>query len=181
MKRIINKKRNTFFTPDRHIKIYDERGIIFYDSNWCGKFKGIFYLPKGKYFTKNRFKKIKYKKRRVFKNPPNERDLKHDWSAFRIIFRPNPHKASILHNSNTIIFDTSFKKAPRFQLIFILLHEKGHNYYKTEHKADGYAVRAMLKRGYNPSQIALAPLFTLSNDNLERKKIVFEKLKKLKS
>lgn len=172
MKKLIINSKSGFKTPDKRIKIYDQRNVIFYDSIWTKNFNGFFYLPKGVFFTDNNFFKIKYKPRKVKKLPKNERDLKHDWTNFRIIFKYNPHKASILHNKATIIFDNSFRKAPLFQLVFILLHEKGHRYFKTEEKADAYAVRAMIKRGYNPSQIALAPLFTLSNDNMSRKRNV---------
>ncbi len=170
-------KKTTFYTPDKHLKIYDFRGVIFYDSKWVKNFKGYLTLPKGTFNTENKmFTVFKEKNNYEIKLPKRERDLKHDFSKFRIKFESNPNKCTIFHKKNLIVYDTSFKKAPWFQLVFILMHEKGHNYYKSEDLADLYAVRAMLRKGYTPIQICLAPLLTLSGEAYNRKKHVVSQM-----
>lgn len=54
--------------------------------------------------------------------------------------------------------------------IFILLHEIGHFYYKTESKCDAFAYYHFCKLGYNNSQAfyALSKVITLHNENLKR-------------
>lgn len=168
-------------TPHHRIQIFDERGVLFYDSKWAKKFRGVFTLPKGTYSSEQEFKVVRPLRNRKLKLKRFERNKMHNWDSFTIKYAPNPHKCTIFHDKNLIIFDLRFKHAPKFQLVFILLHEKGHNYYKTESKADWYAIRGMWARGYNKSQIGLAPILTLSDRNWQRKKIVVDYLiKKLK-
>lgn len=175
-------KKTTYHTPDSRLRIFDFRGVIFYDSNWIKNFKGLLTIPKGEYHTLNKLKIInKGKNNFIVKMPKHERDLKHDFTKFKIEFAPNPNKCTIFHDKNLIQFDDSFKKAPWFQLVFILMHEKGHNYYATEHLADKYAVKQMLKKGYTPIQICLAPLLTLSGRAYDRKrKVISNMIKSIK-
>jgi hypothetical protein len=163
-------------TPHRQIIIYDARGVLFYDSTWSNNFKGVFSLPKGEYFSDYTFKVVRRLSRKRIKLLKPERNKKHNWSDFKILFASNPNKCTIDHIKKLIVFDDSFKDKPQYQLIFILLHEKGHNFYKTEHKADWFAVRGMWMRGYNKSQIGLAPLLTLSEKSNYRKKKVINYL-----
>lgn len=159
-------------TPHKNIIIYDERGVLFYNSEWAKKFTGIFSLPIGVYSSNVEFKVLRPLKRKKLKLLRIERNKGHEWSKFKIEFYENPHKCTIYHKRKLIVFDNKFKTAPKFQLMFVLLHEKGHNYYKSEEKADWYAIRGMWIRGFNKSQIGLAPLITLSEKNLKRKQIV---------
>lgn len=169
------------YTDSPEIKIYDERGILFYNSAWAKRFTGVFSLPKGKYSTSAPLKIIRPLKRNKLKLLKFERRKPHNWEDFTIQYGNNPHKCTIYHGQKRILFDTSFKDAPKYQLMFILLHEKGHKYYKSEAKADHYAIRGMWLRGYNKSQIGLAPLLTLSPRSYERKKQVINYLiKRLK-
>lgn len=177
------KKKTTIFTPDRHLKIFDVRGVIFYNSKWVKNFKGYLTLPHGEYSTENNiYISNKRKNTYIPKLHNYERNLGHDFSEFEIKFESNPNKCTINHDKKTIIFDNSFENAPRFQLVFILEHEKGHKFYKTEHKADHYAIRKMLQMGYTPIQILYAPLLTLSGRSYDRKRRVFDTiLKKYRS
>lgn len=145
-------------------------GRIFYTDQWVKKPVKHFNLPKGKYIVESGdiLRKKSSVKYRLPKLPPPERWYKQ--KKYRIKFAPNPNKATVYHKEGIIVFDPYFKKVPKFIFDFILFHEFGHQYYKTEKYADAYARNKMLKRGYNPSQIGLSPLVGLSGAQFERKK-----------
>jgi len=176
-------RKTLIFSPDfekgESIKVYDERNILFYDSDWASRFKGLFFLPKGIYFCENELSRSRAKlKRPKIIMPRRERNLNHNWKDFNIEFGNNPNKCSIYHNKKLILFDKSFENRPMYQLAFMIYHEKGHNYYSTEKFADMYAVRQMLNIGYNPSQIVRAPLVTLSDKSNDRKNYILNKFVK---
>jgi hypothetical protein len=50
----------------------------------------------------------------------------------------------------------------------IYYHELGHHWYITESKADLFAAKKMLELGFNPSQIQLAVLDSLSEKSIDR-------------
>lgn len=177
MIKLIVKKKGYFTTNNPFLKIYDFRKILFYSYKFVAKFKKRFYLPIGVYYITASINRIKYKPRKIKKLPKFERNLKHNWSDFKIGFKENPNKATIYHKKKLIIFDNIFKTKPLYILIFILGHEVGHKYYKTEYKADAYAVNYMLKAGFNRSQIGLAPLSALTDEQLKRKHIIIKNLK----
>lgn len=60
--------------------------------------------------------------------------------------------ARIYTDTGIIVLNPKFFSYPIEQKLFILLHEVGHFYYKTEWKADQYAAHHYLKIGLNPSQ-----------------------------
>ena len=169
-----------FMSKKTPFKIYDHRQILFYSSDFVKNFKGVFSLPKGVYYSDNEIFKISQLKDNFnsFKLPKRERDLKHNFDIFKIYFSNNPSKCTINHIDKTINFDKSFKDKPLYILHFVLSHEMGHNYYKTEEYADLYAVKQMLKMGYNPSQIGLCPLLSLSKHSDYRKNIIVKQILK---
>lgn len=170
-------KKTVFFTKEP-VKIYDFRGIIFYDSDFVKKFNGFFSLPRGKYKSDCDFqvKNIVFNDHRKIKLPPYERNFFHNWDEFKIIFADNPSKCTISHHAKTITYDKQFCNKPLFVPYFILAHEMGHNYYEDEINADRFAVKKMLHWGFNLSQIGLAPLLSLSDNQPERKIKVIESL-----
>lgn len=180
MRKITVNKKTVFFTHDKPLNIYDERGLLFYSSDFVKKFKGFFSLPRGVYYTNNRLQlsSMKINSYEKIQLPKIERDLKHDWDTFKIIFDDNPNKCSINHKTKTITYDNSFKKQPLYILYFILFHEMGHNYYQSEIGADIFAVKKMLKEGFTPSQIGLSPLKSLSKSSDFRKKIIIDTILK---
>lgn len=109
--------------------------------------------------------------------PPYERDLKHDFSKFSVVFGNNPNKCTIKHKQKLIFFDNQFKKSPWPVIIFIIMHEIGHNWYETEHFADEFAVNNMLKKGYMPEQIIDASNI-LSAKNVDRKRNILAQIYK---
>jgi hypothetical protein len=103
---------------------------------------------------------------RWFKNPEN----------FSVYFEENPNKCTVDFDTDSIVFDNSFKLAPLPKIYFILYHEFGHQLYETEAYADMYAANMMLKKGYNMSQIGLSSLESLSSKQYERKNNLIDRL-----
>jgi len=185
MKRFRIKKRTAFYTPDRSIKIYDSRGVIFYDSDEIANFTGYFTLPRinlanSLFLTNGRLYRVEYKDNFDISLPPYERNMQHDFAKFKITFSENPNKCTIFHNEKRIDFDNSFKRFPYYCLYFILFHEVGHNYYKTEEFADMYAVKRMLKKGYTPYQIMLGAVDSLSDKSESRLRNILTTIKNAK-
>lgn len=172
-----------YFRSTGKFTILDERQIKFYGSNFTRKgTQGLpveFSLPIGLYYVDGNIQRIKPFVRQLPVLPKIER-LK-EQGDYEIIFAPNPNKCTINYLLKTITFDPVYKTYPKFVLFFILYHEFGHTIYQTEEKADIAAVWIMLKRGYNKSQIGLAPYLTLSQPlSFSRKINVAKILKNLK-
>lgn len=174
--RLTLDKKSGFTTSDKFIRINDSDGTPFYSfDRQVGHTETYFNLPKGVYTTTNDLKEVAPRNYKLPKFPPKERHYKIS-KDLRVIYAPNPHKASIIFDKALIVLDNSFKTLPRAQLVHAKLHELAHHYYKTEKYCDLWAAREMLKVGYNPSQIAFAVLGTLSNkpDSLDRKEFVLQ-------
>lgn len=183
MKKFNVNTKTSFYTPQKRIKIFDSRGILFYDSKRVPNFNGRFTLPKihtagYMYKTKGKFQKVDNFQNYDLSLPTFERDKQNDFSEFKIAFARNPYKCTIFHRKKLILFDNSFLSKPYYHIAFILFHEVGHNWYNTEELADTYSVKTMLKKGYTPFQILEAADKTLSGKNNKRKKNVLEVLKK---
>jgi len=164
-----------FFSPDRELKIYDKDRKPFYFHNKEGG--RVFNLPKGVYYTFNKVKPLKRPKKYNLILPKKERNIKKP-KKIKVYFGNNPNKASIVLKKGIILMDTSFKKYPRFVIEYVLQHELGHYYYKSETGADSYARVQMLKKGYNPSQIGMSSRITLSPSSKQRIKKCYNYLKK---
>jgi hypothetical protein len=105
--------------------------------------------------------------------PPKERNIAHQ--RYEIVFGNNPNKCTIFYDEAFILFDTSYMNKPLYIKYTIYFHELGHHWYVTESKADFYAAKKLLELGFNPSQIELAFIESLSDRSLDRKmKIVYE-------
>jgi hypothetical protein len=157
--------------------IRDSRGILFYSTEDLLPRVESFNLPKGSYIVdRGAFKKmsepIDYKLPSL---PPFERNRPVPID-FEVIFGANKHKCSILWDAQKILFDTSLEDDPLPTLMFMLYHEFGHSKYKTEKYCDLYASNLMIKKGYNPSQIARAQILSLSNRQKNRKEFLSEKI-----
>lgn len=173
--------KKTGFTSALPFNIYDDRGIIFYSSSFTDKIdKGerlLFNLPPGDYLydgvIRRLDKPVDYKLKKL---PPKERRRKK--KTYKIIYGNNPNKCTIFYDKGIILFDNSFKKLPLFVRWNIYYHELGHHFYKTEKYADLYAYNAMLKKGFNLTQIGLTSLITLTNkpSSFERKEYIIKKI-----
>lgn len=183
MKDLILEKKTGFLTSVP-FEIYDSRGILFYSSNFTQHidrgFTLKFNMPPGKYKYNGSF--VKLDKPLDFNNllinnvglPPKQRD--YNLKNYKIVFRPNKNKCSIFYNAGLIIFDISFKKEPLYKNFAIYFHEIGHHFYKDEKYADWFATKKMLNYGFNPSQIKMTALTSLSEKSIDRKEAIFDML-----
>lgn len=179
-------ENKTGFETSLPFEIIDITGQLFYSDTFTDHIKNgerlTFNLPAGEYKYNGSF--IKLAKPVEFKNiilPKRERLLEGSKKPYRVMYGNNPNKCTIYYKAGIIIFDEQFKNAPLYVRYGIYYHEIGHHFYKTEWKADMYATKKMLDKGFNPSQIGLVGLVSLSENSFDRKeKIVKTLIKKKK-
>jgi hypothetical protein len=101
--------------------------------------------------------------------PEPERNRMKD---FTIVYNPNLKGTPARNFSQTGVIEYSdiWKQLPFPVRLFILLHEIGHFYYKTEKYADLYAAKAFIDNGYNQSTAiySLTKVLHESPANLDR-------------
>jgi hypothetical protein len=161
---ILEKK--TGFSSLLPFVIYETNGTIFYSSDFTSKIANgerlSFNLPAGIYKYDGSFTKLDSPvSTRPIMLPPKERNIA--YKRYNIVFGDNPNKCSIFYDTGEILFDNSFRDKPLYIKYGIYFHELGHHWYKTEAKADLFSAYKMLIVGFNPSQIGLVPLTTLSD------------------
>lgn len=163
--------------PTVPIIIRDARGMLFYSTEDLLPRVEYFNLPPGEYFVDSGdfVKADTPRKFELAKLPRPERDYG-SAGDFKVLFEPNPNKCSVDWDKKTITFDTVFLDRSIPETFFILYHELAHRYYETEKEADLYSSNMMKIKGFNPSQIALAQMYSLSDRQSERKKYVIDNL-----
>jgi hypothetical protein len=89
-----------------------------------------------------------------------------------------PARIFTMRNPAIIEVGDKFFTYPKQVRLFILLHEFGHLFYKTEWKVDRFALWAFLKMGYNKSQAfyALSKTLSDSEQSTDRIKRLFNSL-----
>jgi hypothetical protein len=89
-----------------------------------------------------------------------------------------PARIFTMRNPALIEVGNKFYGYPKQVRWFILLHEFGHLFYKTEWKVDKFALWAFLQMGYNKSQAfyALSKTLTNSEQSTDRIKRLFDSL-----
>lgn len=159
---ILNK---TGYKGRGRVEIYDSKKRPFY-TFFFNPF-GFFNLPKGTYYTKSDISKV-YKpiEFEYYELPKRE---KNRMMPRKIVVKygSNPeHKGTVIMTKDIyyINLDKKYKNIGRPAKCFIKYHELGHHLYKTEEKADHFAYRLMILRGFNPSQIYEAAKRTLDSD-----------------
>lgn len=98
---------------------------------------------------------------------------------FRVYVQPSADKAHVNTRTGCIYVDPQVMRLPRVALTFVLLHEMGHYFHRTEEGADSWASRTMYALGFNPSQIHAAAVIALSG--CERKNLTGALARKLAS
>jgi len=176
-------EKKTGFRTSLPFEIFDLKGNLFYSDTFCNTIKDgktlFFNMPAGYYKYNGSFIKLDQPVTTItIKLPPPERALtKH--KRYEIVFGVNPNKCSIFYDSGVILFDNSLLNKPLYIKYGIYFHELGHQFYKTESKADLYATKKMLEYGFNPSQIGLVQLTTLTQpESFDRKKKTVDSLTK---
>ena len=162
----------TGFRSTMPFVIYDPNNIIFYSSEFTNKIALqkplLFNVPAGKFTYEGNFIKLDFPVSvQNVALPLRERNITQ--KRYDIQFGENPNKCTIFYDKGIILFDNSFKDKPLYVKYTIYYHELGHHWYITESKADLFAAKKLLELGFNPSQIQLAMLDSLSNKSMERK------------
>lgn len=102
-------------------------------------------------------------------------------TGYDIIYNPNITSTPACVNVKTgiIYINDKFKSFPIYAQKFIIQHELGHRFYKTEQFCDIYATYKMLQKGYNQSSCVQALRNTLKRSSLatDRIETVFGALK----
>lgn len=166
-------ENKTGFETSLPFEIYDVNGNMFYSSDFSDHIRNgerlKFNLPAGEYQYNGSFIKLdKPVEHKKIVLPKKERHLQGSKKQYQIVYGKNPNKCTIYYKAGLIIFDETLKTAPLFVKYAIYFHEIGHHFYKTESKADLYATKKMLDYGFNPSQIGLAGLMSLSENSFDR-------------
>lgn len=174
-------EEKTGFVSRMPFQIYDLDGKLFYSDTFTEKIargeKLEFNLPLGIYkYNGNFIRLLNPVKVENISLPLKERNLAH--KKYGIVFADNPNKCTIFYDEAVILFDTSFKNKPLYVKYVIYFHELGHHWYKSEEKADLYAAKKLLEYGFNPSQIGLAFLDSLSEKSYDRMEKIVNALTK---
>lgn len=154
------------------VAVYTTDFEPFYVMNKKGEYT-YFNLPKGEYIIEVEVERLTSPN--YFAVPPLpkfERNIKRP-KDIKIIFGTNPNKCSIDLEKGVIICDWSIKAKGRAEQTFVIYHEFGHYFYKTESSCDKYATRRMIQEGYNPSQTVFSVNGCLSDKSHGRKSEVY--------
>jgi len=174
-------EEKTGFSSILPFTIYEPSGEIFYASDFTDHIANgemlKFNLPAGIYKFDGSFTKLPFPvPMQTIILPAKERNFIK--KRYNIEFGDNPNKCTIFYDRQLILFDNSLKSMPLYVKYGIYYHELGHHYYKTEAKADLFSAKKMLEKGFNPSQIGRVALESLSNNSMERKMKIVNKLTK---
>lgn len=187
--------------PEIPVIIRDSRGVMFYSTEPVLPNVKEFNLPAGKYFVDSGvFSQMEQPVRyRLPKLPPRQRNRPFP-TDFKLLWGNNDKKCTVDWDRKTITFDQSMSESPLSHLDFIKYHEFGHARYGTnvdtsrpelvtpeqwvmvmdaEKKADLFAVGCMLRKGYNPEQIAESQVDGLSHKQGERKEFITDVISKI--
>lgn len=180
MRKIVVTKKTGFRVrnPYKPVIIRDCRGVLFYTTEPLLPKTTKFNLPQGVYYVDAgdftpMEKPVKYK---YIPLPLPERNLAFPYS-FKIFFGTNKNKCTIRWYDKSILFDESLKEKPLPDLYFILYHEYSHAKFETEKWADTMAYNFMIGKGFNPSQIGIVPIRSLSSQQWNRKKHLVKRIK----
>jgi len=176
---VANKTGFKIANPNRLLVIRDADGRIFYTNEGLIPNVKAFNLPGGLrlFLDQGAILRMPFPvKYKLFQLPKRQRFLKPSPRNFKVSFAKNPNRCTIDWNARTITYDTYLKNASIPTNLFILYHEYGHQYYGTEKYADLYSANCMLRRGFNPSQIGMTIIMSLSPEQIDRKQFIIEKL-----
>lgn len=166
--------------PNTPVIIRDQRGLLFYSTEYKAPNASEFNLPPGTYFVqqgtfRSMSQPIDYPLMRL---PPHERERRIP-KDFKIIWGRNPKKKCTINwGTRTITYDKSLADYSQAELDFIHSHELSHAHYETEKYCDLKACNYMIRKGYNPIQTAVSQIDSLSPNHAERKMFIVEQLKK---
>lgn len=164
--------------PELPVVIRDERGLLFYSTEFKAPNVHAFNLPAGTYFVEQgqfgqMANPINYP---LMPLPPHERNRpipKH----FKKVWGDKPRaKCQINWDTHTITFDYRLADYTLPEQDFIRFHEYSHAHYQTEKYCDLKAANYMIRKGYNPIQIGASQIDSLSSGQHERKRFLINQL-----
>lgn len=184
----LNATRATYYisfensAPLRFI-LRDEKGNIYYTRDLRGRFDKIKFNV---CHTRELFANVPFVVEKVEPLQTNGESIKlpaperTEWKDFRIVRNPDLKgtPARIFAKTGLIEIGEDFEKYPSPVRLFILLHEVGHMFYKTEWKTDLFALKIYLMLGFNESNAfyALSKVLSHSRENVDRVKRLFHSI-----
>ena len=177
---IYNLKGKTGFRSKAPlVAVYTTDFEPFYVMQKKGEYT-YFNLPKGDYIIEVEVERLPSPNKFALPPLPKfERNIKRP-KEVKIVFGTNPNKCSIDLERGIIICDWSIKAKGRAEQSFVIYHEFGHYFYKTESSCDKFASRKMIEEGFNPSQTVFSVNGCLSERSHKRKSEVYNFAKKVK-
>ena len=177
---IYNLKGKTGFRSKAPlVAVYTTDFEPFYVMQKKGEYT-YFNLPKGDYIIEVEVERLPSPNKFALPPLPKfERNIKRP-KEVKIIFGTNLNKCSIDLERGIIICDWSIKAKGRAEQSFVIYHEFGHYFYKTESSCDKFASRKMIEEGFNPSQTVFSVNGCLSERSHKRKSEVYNFAKKVK-
>jgi hypothetical protein len=172
MRKLAVESKTGFFS-DSVVHILDENKRLFYfhpNKEKCLHFN----LPEGKYFIKSdsQLRKLPV----PVKYPELELSFTYEKIPLinKVFEKRNPNKATIYVGKKQIDIDSSivnhwFKPA----FVFVVFHELGHNFSKSEIECDKFSFNNMLELGYNPIQCEAARHMLLKQNKQRCKEFHF--------
>jgi hypothetical protein len=165
--------------PEKEVIIRDNNGRLFYTTEYKTPKVKFFNLPAGDYLVdsgvfKSMQSPVDYP---LMPLPPKQRNRPIP-KDFRLVWGRNPNKCSIIWPEKKILFDVSLQEYTKPELDFIKFHEFSHANYHTEKYCDLKAANYMLLKGYNPIQIGVSQIDSLSGRQSDRKNFLVDMLVK---
>lgn len=159
-----------FETGGKPLFIYCDNGLLYHKRIDEKPIRVNFPVP-GKYTTlSEKFTVapiIKYKPLAV---PEKEKNIV---KPHKIILESgSPYLARTYVKKGITVVNDKFETLPYQYKVFILLHEKGHQFYFDESKCDSFAVSKYLNAGFNKSQLEFCAKEVLSANSQNKKRIL---------
>lgn len=185
--RITRPSTVSLVSKNKQAKVLDGKGRVIFFRNFKKPQKFAVNLPReGSYsFTGSEVKNVLplVPNAITFELPTPEREGL--FKPFKIVENNDQKQmkgtpARIFTEAGVIEVSDKFKSLPPQIRLFILLHEMGHFFYKTEWKTDTFALYYYLKMGYNSSQAlyALTRILHPTQRNFDRIQKLFKKIQR---
>lgn len=169
--------------PPKLFELFDNEGRLYYFRYLDGRTSRIkFNIPdKGFYTSDVPFRVDKIKNIEIPEKLPVLPEAERDrLKPVEVVYNPELENtpARIFTDTGVIEVGRRFDGLPQPIKLFLLLHEQGHLFYKSEEKCDLFALVNFLRMGYNRSTgyYALAQILRRSRQNIDRVKNIFDNI-----
>jgi hypothetical protein len=163
--------------PEQEVVIRDSNGLLFYSTEAKTPKVKEFNLPPGEYIVdKGSFRSMPSPVNYPLMPLPGKERNRPIPTDFKIQYGNNPNKCSIIWPEKRIVFDYALQDYTRPERDFIRFHEYSHAHYFTEKYCDLKAGNYMILAGYNPIQIGMSQIDSLSGKQWQRKEFLTDML-----